>query len=81
MHGTWHYLPVTGPVVNEAIAGTHATLWSFDHTFTLTCVRTVVIVGCSPLDVYSSHFRLLLHRYTTEIGQFMSEDERSGAFL
>ena len=42
----------------ETIAGTHATLWSFRHTFTLTCVRPLVIVGWNAIDVHLSRIGL-----------------------
>jgi hypothetical protein len=61
--------------VNQAIACRHATLWSFHHTFTLTCVRPVVIVGWNALDVYFNCIGSLLRRSSREIGQFMFEGE------
>jgi hypothetical protein len=50
-------------------------LWSFRHTFTLTCVRPVVIVGWNAIDVHFHCIGLLLRRFFKEIGQFLSEGE------
>jgi hypothetical protein len=60
--------------VNEAIAGRHATLWSFRHTFALTCVRAVVIVGSSAADVHPDSTGPV-SSFPSEIGQFMLEGE------
>jgi hypothetical protein len=55
-------------------------LWSFHHTFTLTCVRPLVIVGWNAIDVHLSRIGLPSCRSSHKIGQFLPEAELHRVF-